>query len=127
MTAKETTETPADRLREAAELVRQGHTRGKMIDSLGVRRCAVGAICRVQGGGELYRDIGKMLGLDPIADAAVNALHDVLPSVEQEPCLPPSPHKSTRVTVWNDRHAADGEHVAGMMEKAAAQYEERVR
>lgn len=114
-------ETPADRLREAAGLVRQGHTRGNLITRRG-ERCAIGAIGRVQPG--QCSTISELLQ-DEIASAAVDALHDVLPPVEQDGGY--VAFKSTRVTVWNDRQARDGEEVAQMMEKAAALYEERVR
>jgi hypothetical protein len=116
-------ETPADRLREAAERIRDHYGRGRVIDRMG-RVCAIGALCQVEKGS---RPLGTRIRLhrDPMATAALLALNDYL--VEQGARQPSGigSHPADVVAYWND-HALDGSVVASMMQKAAARLEERV-
>jgi hypothetical protein len=118
------TETPADRLRTAAGRVREGWTRYQLRDASG-DRCALGAICDVR-----RRTVGSfgvmtMLFADPIADAAVTALHAYLRAAADPP-LPVIPDlRVDSIAWWNDDPHTNGEEVAVTMEKAAAWIEER--
>ena len=118
------TETPADRLREAANTVRQGHCRGHMIDRWN-NRCAIGALTRVQAGN--LKSPMRLLIDDPIALEASSALAGYLETAGVSACHCGRGLAHHTVASWNDSIAADGEAVASAMEKAAAAYEERVR
>lgn len=116
------TETPADRLREAAATVRQGHCRGHMIDRWG-NRCAIGALTRVHIGDQ-ETPLRRLLD-DPIAFDASVALAGYLETAGVPACGCGRDLRVHTIAGWNDTIAADGEEVAATMEKAAAAYEER--
>lgn len=93
--------TPADVLREAANVVRrEGWCRGAFSDEDG-RVCALGAL----------REVGYQAGLGlGTRWAVMSALLDVV--------------RGGDIATWNDEEAIDGEDVAVHMEKAAIRWEE---
>lgn len=117
------TETVADRLREAAGQVRQGHARGYLRDEAG-NVCAIGAICRVQVA-DLEGEVVDYLDADPLATEAVLTVRDFLPTIGVD-YAGDMLYWFGLVPLWNDRMAKDGEEVATVLEKAAAWSEERV-
>jgi hypothetical protein len=120
-------ETPADRLRTAATRVRRGWTRGLLVNETG-QRCALGAILNAQRDVRWPSDVMGPLAADPIAWAAVVALHHHLRYTDgehHERMFFADWRTVDDVEEWNDwrKQTADG--VAATMEKAAAAYEER--
>jgi hypothetical protein len=119
-----TDETPADRLRTAAGRVREGWTQYQLRDAFG-DRCALGAICDAQRRATSSFGVMAMLSADPIADAAVTALHAYLCAAVDPPYRVFPDLRVDGIAWWNDDQSTNGEEVAVTMEKAAAWIEER--
>lgn len=99
--------TPADVLREAADVVRtKGWCRFTLTDKEG-RRCAAGAIFSA----------ADTLGCSADRELAYDALFSTLPPGRGDNLV-------NCIADWNDRLALDGEDVAVHMEKAAIRWEE---
>jgi len=123
-----TPETPADRLREAAQYVADHHGRQFLVDDCG-NVCAVGAILRLRSvadmNGNMFQHPMWLLATDPVADEAVSVLAEYVggPAGSRPTRVPGA--RVALVESWNDGVARDGAEVAAAMEKAAARWEEK--
>jgi hypothetical protein len=119
-------ETPADRLRAAAIRVRGGWRRGVLVDERG-QRCAIGAILNAQADVHRTSQAEAAVLADSTASKAAAALHWHLSTTDGE-------HRDRMffahwrvvddIEEWNDGSEMTGVHVAEVMEKAAAAWEE---
>lgn len=110
-------ETPADRLRAAADRIRGNFTRDRLVDDLG-RVCVVGAILGLRCTEDLDTTAYAVLLTDADSNRAIVALSQYL--------YPDHPrgYEISLAQSWNDTKCRDGEEAATTMEKAAAAWEE---
>lgn len=131
MTAEET---PADRLRAAADRIRTHFTRGHLRDDDG-NLCALGAILNVTAPettlfapGTGVSGVMTLFARDGNGWDATSALHAHLVANGDDIGLPYSlrapGYAVAAIEHWNDVVAEDGWDAAAAMEKAAARWEE---
>lgn len=119
-------DTPADRLRVAAARLRADFGREMFCDQDG-KVCAAGAILQLRQPTSFFI-VHDLIDSDPKVGAALGALAEYLRENADDLGLPPNwvaMVKDDLVPEWNDSYAKDGQDAAGVLEKAAARWEER--